>query len=123
ERRDCAADGSIPTLRKDCRNLRSDLVFERLSLWIGRDDDVVTGGRELKFVDGLRRNRIRQLHHKAVAWLATIRGNGRVWSVAPEIIRSAQVRPLLLDVTNHQIRFGIERDVAADRVLTSVDRL
>src|SRR5215203_4930577 len=88
ERRDRAANVSI-CFRKHGRYCRCDFIFQRLAFRRRGDNDVVTGDRKLKFVNGPRRQRIRQLNGKGVARLTPVRRKRRIWRVAPEITGSA----------------------------------
>ena len=58
-----------------------------------------------------------------MARLTPVRGQRRIWRVAPEVTGSAFVIPVLIDVANHQVHLVSDGDVTADEILTSIDRL
>src|SRR5687768_8875259 len=122
ERRYRASNVSV-RFREDRRNGGSDLVFECLAVRRRGDDDVVAGDRKLKFVDGFRRQSVRQLNCKTMAGLTPVRRQRWIWRVSPEITCRAQMRPFLVDITHHQIHPVSDINVTADQILAGVDRL
>ena len=75
KRRHRAANSSV-RVRKNCRNLGSDFILQRLGFRRGGDDDVVAGDRELEFVDGFGGDRVRQFTAKL--WLGWLQSDASV---------------------------------------------
>src|SRR5262249_42775122 len=106
--------------RENGRELRSDLVIERLPTGVGLDENVVSGLRELELIDHRWTERVAQLDRKAVAGLIPIGAESGERSIAPEVSGCVAVGPILIDVSDHQVHLAGDIHVASKQILASV---